>query len=130
MAFPSSPSNGDFYQGYVYSSTIGAWNKDKPIERGSNSNGEWVKYESGYIEQWDKKTVNSVNGTYSESITFPVTFSGLPEYVAVSSESASQTGGSLAIMPGNMATTGFGWRKDSTAVASMERYWFARGRYK
>lgn len=27
MAFPSSPSNGDIYQGYQYNATTGAWKK-------------------------------------------------------------------------------------------------------
>lgn len=130
MAFPTSPSDGDLYKGYVYSSSTGTWKMDRTIERGQSSDVEWVKYENGIIDQWSRKTVNSVAGTFSEDITFPVQFVGLPSFVSVSSDSASSAGGSLAIIPNDISTTGFSWRKDSSAVTSMERMWFARGKYK
>lgn len=60
--------------------------KDYVIETGSNTNGNWEKWNSGKLVQWGKKTVTH-NGGFSEQwvnmfycpttiITYPISFVG------------------------------------------------------
>ncbi len=52
MAFPISPVDLDFYNGYMFENSV--WKKKQIAESGSNTNGNWIKYPNGIMMQWGK----------------------------------------------------------------------------
>lgn len=61
------------------------------IERGSNANGEYVKFADGTMDCWRNLTVNGNDSADQGSLTFnfPVTFSAVPVCVATASVSGT-----------------------------------------
>ena len=73
LDFPSSPSNGDIYENYVYDSTVGAWKRiASGIELGGISDVTITSPTDGQALVYDSATSTWVNG---EGSTVPVIIS-------------------------------------------------------
>ena len=84
MAFPTSPSTYDFYNGYYYDSL---WKKGIIADSGSITNGNWIKYPNGVMFQWGIEPLIE-NADY---ITYPLTFSTVPVVTAESPRTSYNT---------------------------------------
>ena len=137
MAFPTSPFDGQIYNGYIYNTTKGAWVKTGSIlEQGSNSNGHYLVFSSGLQVCWGLRA--SVNlpmttaslGWYRNSdvvtVTWPRAFNTAP-YVLATGESnsspvAKPVGGAVS-----STSADFYLYRGNSATATASFYWIARG---
>jgi hypothetical protein len=118
----------------------GVWTEWKVpgIERGSNSNGEYVKYADGTMECWrrDTTTTNIAITTASgglffafATISFPSTFVGIP---AVDHCSASAGALTLPLYGANVSATGCALFFGAANSATVPQYisYTAKGRWR
>jgi len=68
MAFPTNPTNGQIYGRFKFNLARGAWDKAGDIvDSGSNTNGNYIKYADGTLEQWGFWIANAANGFLATS---------------------------------------------------------------
>jgi hypothetical protein len=103
-----------------------AWWVESYIDSGTTTNGSFIKYQDGYMEQWGKKNTSSSPLT----ITFPIEFL----YGPVVTNSVPLRGYFATIGTSNPATDSFdsycrSLDDGSSCSVSVTHHWHARGRW-
>jgi len=143
MAFPISPVEGQIYKNKVWRSSSSTWIDGSAIaETGSNSNGSYIKYSDGTMEEWGIVITSSdglmldTSGTFPNNtgvgtVDFPITFNSTSITVTATIQRVSDGSFGAFISIHNITTTEFKWRQTAgNSQASVAIHWHARGRWK
>jgi len=136
-------------QGYVSLRAIGRWQSATNmvgdytygqgiVETGSNSNGNWIKFDNGTMMQWGSNTNSSAtsfaDGVYSKQHNFnlPASFIDL-SYTVTASASPTHSSYSWVYSPQRITTSQVGcymWSNYNYGSAPVGVLWQAIGRWK